>query len=239
MAASLPTPPPRPDPTSTPRERFGRWVAEHDDSWLFTALYVGLALILSTVISLFWLVVVVAAHAVLEWFALGGRGVHDRRLGRVAWHLKLDVGLVLVALALGLYFEVLFGVAGLNAAARTGAQGAARFVAWQRTLRGVLLAADDAALVAKAVVARRTPGSAGSPAAATALEAAAPGTASAATAAPERLPWARPWSLGDRLAVALTVVFAAVVLLAPALTDHTVVTAWATVVAELHPWPGD
>lgn len=225
----------RPDPTATPRERFGRWVAEHDDSWLFTALYVGLALLLSTVISLFWLVVVVAAHGVLEWFALSRRGVRDRRLGRVAWHLKLDLGLVLVALSLGLYFEVLFGVAGLNAAARTGAQGAARFVAWQRTLRGVLLAADDAALVAKAVVARRSAGSAGSPAAATTPAAT---TGPAASVPPEPLPWARPWPLGDRVAVALTVVFAALVLLAPVLTDHTAATAWSTVVAELHPWPG-
>jgi hypothetical protein len=238
MPASQPTSSSRPNPTATPRERFGRWVAEHDDSWLFTALYVGLALLLSTVISLFWLVVVVAAHGVLEWFSLSHRGVHDRRLGRVVWHLKLDVGLVLVALALGLYFEVLFGVAGLNAAARTGAQGAARFVAWQRTLRGVLLAADDAALVAKAVVARRSAGSADSPAAATVPAAAAPGTAAAATVAAEPLPWTRPWPLGDRVAVALTAAFAALVLLAPALTDHTVVTAWATVVAELHPWPG-
>jgi len=239
MSASQPTPSSRPNPTATPRERFGRWVAEHDDSWLFTALYVGLALILSTVISLFWLVVVVAAHGVLEWFSLSRRGVHDRRLGRVAWHLKLDVGLVLVALALGLYFEVLFGVAGLNAAARTGAQGAARFVAWQRTLRGVLLAADDAALVAKAVVARRSAGSVDSPAAATVLAAAAPGTAATATVAREPLPWARPWPLSDRVAVALTAAFAALVLLAPVLTDHTAAAAWATVVAELHPWPGD
>lgn len=237
MPADLRSSSPRAAPTVTPRESFGRWVAEHDDSWLFTGLYVGLALVLSTVISLFWLVVVVAAHGVLEWFALSGRGVRDRRLGRVLWHLKLDVGLVLMALALGLYFEVLFGVAGLNAAARTGAQGAARFVAWQRTLRGVLLAADDAALVAKAVVARRRPRSSDGPAT-TPAATTGPATTGPATVAPEPLPWARPWPLGDRVAVALTVVFAALVLLAPLLTDHTAVTAWAAVVADLHPWPG-
>lgn len=81
----------------TLRHRLLHWVAEHDDSWLFIVLYVGLGLVLSMTISLFWLAVVVAAHGVIEWVAMGRQGIRDHRLGRVLWHLKLDIGLTLVA----------------------------------------------------------------------------------------------------------------------------------------------
>ncbi len=204
------------------RRRWLRWVAEHDDRWSFTLLYVGLALVLSMAISLFWLVVVVLAHGVLEWFALGRRGVRDRRLGRVIWHLKLDLGLVLGALWLGLYLDVLFGIAGVGAVARGGAQATARFLAWQRAVRGVLLGVDDAALVLRAAAARARGG-------------AAPDGAAEAERA--EVPWRRRWGLGDRLAVGLAAVFALLILWAPLLTDHSVASALITLAAELHPWP--
>ncbi|MCG6118758.1 MAG: hypothetical protein MEQ07_11300 [Aquimonas sp.] len=75
-------------------------MAEHDDRWLFTLAYVGLTVVLSLLISLFWLVAVVAAHAALEWYALKHRGFPRQRLGRTLWHLKLDVSLILFARAL-------------------------------------------------------------------------------------------------------------------------------------------
>lgn len=127
------------------------WVIEHDDSWVFTLCYVGLAVVLSLLISLFWLIVVVALHAALEWYALQHRGYPTHRLGRTLWHLKLDLSLILFALALGLYLELLFGLAGLGAVARTGAQAGSRFLAWKQALRGVLLTLDDAAQVARAL----------------------------------------------------------------------------------------
>jgi hypothetical protein len=207
------------------RHRFLLWVAEHDDHWLFITLYIGLALVLSMTISLFWLVAVVAAHGVLEWFALGHKGITDRRAGRILWHLKLDVGLVLVALWLGLYIEVLFGIAGLGAAARAGAQTAARVVAWQRTIRGVLMTVDEAALVAKAAVGRN-------------------GGKGKKKPAPEpeppdpRPPWqVRPWSGGDKFAVVFTTTCLVLILLTPVLTDHTMPSMLAVLAADLHPWP--
>jgi hypothetical protein len=196
------------------------WIAEHDDSWLFILLYVGLGLVLSMTISLFWLAAVVAAHAALEWFALARKGVRDHRGGRVLWHLKLDIGLVLVALWLGLYIEVLFGLAGLGAAARAGAQTAARVVAWQRAIRGVLMTADEAAHVVKAVASRN-----GS-------KRPAP-----AAASDSRPPWRQSWSRGDKFAVAFTTTWIVLILLTPALTHHTVESTLAVLAADLHPWP--
>jgi hypothetical protein len=207
----------------TRSRRILSWIADHDDSWLFIILYVGLGLVLSMTISLFWLVAVVAAHALLEWYAMGRRGVHDHRAGRVLWHLKLDVGLVLVALWLGLYIEVLFGLAGLGAAARAGAQTAARVIAWQRTIRGVLMTVDEAAHVAKAVVTR---GGAKRPA--------EPGEV-----ADDRPPWQRPWSKADKFAVIFTTTWLVLIVLTPVFTDHTVASTLAVLAEDLHPWPSE
>lgn len=211
--------------------RFLHWVAEHDDHWLFITLYIGLALVLSMAISLFWLVAVVAAHGALEWFALGRRGVTDHRMARILWHLKLDIGLVLVALWLGLYIDVLFGLAGLGAAARAGAQTAARVVAWQRAIRGVLMTADEAALVVKAVATRKN-GKKGKHKGQPEPERTQPTDA-------DRLPWQDPWSTGDKFAVAFTVTCAVLILLTPVLTDHSVASTLAVLAADLHPWPSD
>jgi hypothetical protein len=187
--------------------------------------YVGLGLVLSMTISLFWLVAVVVAHAVLEWLAMGRQGILDHRPGRVLWHLKLDIGLVLVALWLGLYLELLFGLAGLGAAARAGAQTAARAVAWQRTIRGVLMTVDEAAHVVKAVAARNGRGG--------------ETVAEVAEVVDERPPWRRPWSRGDKFAVVFTLTWAALILLAPVLTHHTVASTLAALAADLHPWPSN
>jgi hypothetical protein len=203
------------------------WVAEHDDSWIFMVLYVGLALVLSMWISMFWLAAVVAAHALLEWYALGRQGVHDHRAGRVLWHLKLDVGLVLVALWLGLYLDTLFGLVGLGAAARAGAQTAARVVAWQRTIRGVLMTVDEAAHVVKAVAVRN--GGQRQRGARTGAE----------EAVDDRPPWRQPWTRGDKFAVAFTALWAVLILLTPVITDHTISSALAVLATDLHPWPRD
>jgi hypothetical protein len=204
------------------RQALQQWIAEHDDRWLFTLLYVGLAVVLSIWISLFWLVAVVAAHGLLEWWALRQRG-EPQRPSQVLWHLKLDIVLVLFALWLGLYLQTLFGVAGLGPLARTGAQAGTRFVAWQRALRGTLMTLDDAAQVARAVAARR-------------------GKANGAAAAEREHVQAHAqvggWSRGDWLTIAAGVLFALLIVLSPWLTEHDAGSALATVAADLHPWPG-
>ena len=148
MSVTSPLPPPRAQPARARRlARLRRWWIEHDDQLPFTLAYLGLALVLSLAIGLFWLVAVVALHAALEYWALG-RQRQGARLGRVLWHVKLDIALVLFALCLAVYMDLLFGIAGLAPAARAGMQAGSRFLAWQKGIRGLLLSLDDAALLA-------------------------------------------------------------------------------------------
>ncbi len=197
------------------------WLADHDERWTFTFLYIGLAVVLSLLISLFWLVAVVAVHGLIEYWALGRQGSRDQRLARVLWHVKLDIALVLFALALAVYIDVLFGLAGLSAAARTGAQATARFIAWQRAIRGVLLTVDDAALVARSMIGNATRS----------------GADQSAIQAPAGLPWQGRWGAGDWISVCLGAVSAGMLLAAPWLTGQEAMEVIALLASELHPWP--
>jgi hypothetical protein len=144
------------------------WIVHHDDSWLFLALYIGLAVVLSIWISLFWLVAVVGVHFAFEWVRQQTlRSGFSNILFEVLWELKLDIALVLFALALSLYMDVVLGIVGLRSAARlapaaqAGLRSSTRFAAWQRVIRGVLLSVDDAAQVARAVTVSRSDTGAG------------------------------------------------------------------------------
>ncbi|QOC23133.1 hypothetical protein IC757_02945 [Wenzhouxiangella sp. AB-CW3] len=201
--------------------RARQWLVDHDNRATFTILYITLALVLSMAISMFWLAAVVAAHGIIEYWALGRNGVDDRRLGRTLWHIKLDIALVLAALWLGLYIDLLFGIAGLSAAARTGAQATARFVAWQRTIRGVLLATDEAALAAKAALGNNGKDSVQTP---------------QKRDIPPR-PWRQRWSIGDWLTMGSIAILLVMILAAPLMTDHSVAEAIAILAEDLHPWP--
>jgi hypothetical protein len=132
-----------------------RSILFHDDSKLFVFTYVGLAVILALWLGLFWLAAVVGVHFLIE---LVKQHHYDPRplpvVTRSLWELKLDIGLVVCGLVIGLYIGIILGAAGIGAAARVGAQAAARVGLWQRALRGVLLTLDDVALVVKA----RAPG---------------------------------------------------------------------------------
>ena len=101
------------------------WIINHDDSWLFIIGYIGLAVVLSIWISLFWLVAVVAVHFLFE--IVRQHTIHDSWttiISESLWELKLDIALVLFALVVSLYMDVVLGVAGLQGAARAGASAA-------------------------------------------------------------------------------------------------------------------
>lgn len=227
------------DPAAvSPLHAAHRWVVEHDDRRLFIALYIGLAVVLSIWISLFWLLVIVGVHLLFE---LVRQAYLQRRplalVGHALWEIKLDVALVLLALVLALYMELVLGVLGLNGAARmggavarAGARGV-RFAAWERTLRGILLSADDAVQVLR-VLARRgkQPPTAPDPA----QDAAQDGAQDGAQDAP---PPGIAWGLGDRISVALLVGCLALLVAAPWLTDHTPTSALLALQAELQPFP--
>lgn len=112
--------------TESGANRLIRWAVHHDESWLFVAIYLGLAVGLSVFVSLFWLLVCGVFHLLLELV----RQAHYRdSVGSVLlhafWEIKMDVGLILLALSLVLYLEVVLGVLGLQSAARAAAVGRA------------------------------------------------------------------------------------------------------------------
>jgi hypothetical protein len=133
------------------------WVRDHDEKWLFVALYLGLSVGLSIFISLFWLVVVVAAHFTLELYRQSSRRATRRDVALHAmWEVKLDVGLVILAFTLVLYIDVVLGVLGVQAASRAAAATratariGARAAAWERNVRTFLLTVDEMARITHA-----------------------------------------------------------------------------------------
>jgi len=203
------------------------WILRHDESWWFIGAYVGLAVVLSLAISLFWLVAVVAVHGFME--VLRQRWTHPQPPGsmwlRVAWELKLDLALILFALALAAYMDVVLGVAGIGGAARLGAQAGARVGAratgWSRALRGALLSLDDVAQVGRAVVGRSDP----------------PDGMDNGEFAVGLPPWRDRWGWGDHLAVWGGLAFVALLLAAPWLTPHDPASLLTVLGEELHPLP--
>jgi hypothetical protein len=224
------------------------WIVHHDDSWLFLALYIGLAVVLSIWISLFWLVAVVGVHFAFEWVRQQTlRSGFGNILLEVLWELKLDIALVLFALALSLYMDVVLGIVGLRSAARlapaaqAGLRSSARFAAWQRVIRGVLLSIDDAAQVARAVTVSRSDAGAGAAGAEPVeSEATAAGAAATPVASIPVAPhsgWRGRWSMGDWISAALGAACIVLILLAPSLTEHSFASMTATLATELHPFP--
>jgi len=135
------------------------WVRTHDESWIFVILYLGMAVGLSVFVSLFWLVLVAGLHFALEVFRQrfyreGKKSVFLHAL----WEIKLDIGLVLLALMLVLYIEVVLGILGVQSAARAaavsraGARIGTRAAAWERNLRTFLLTFDEMIRIAHAGV---------------------------------------------------------------------------------------
>lgn len=141
------------------RQALREWVRNHDEKWLFVVLYLGLAVGLSVFVSLFWLVAVAGAHLILECV----RQAHYRQ-GRsnvflhALWEVKLDVGLVLLALVLVLYIDMVMGLLGVQSAARAaaitraGTRLGSRVAAWERTLRTLLLTIDEMVRIAHAAL---------------------------------------------------------------------------------------
>ncbi len=208
-----------------------RWIVHHDESRLFSVLYIGLAVILSLWISLFWLVVVVSIHLAFEWTSQRHQGHSWSRTALESlWELKLDIGLILFALALALYLDFIFGLVGLGAAARL-APAAGRFLVWKQVLRGVLLSLDDAAQVARALLQRRRR-------TLVVDEEAAPEVPVPESEAVRRWgSWAGAWTFGDRFAVGFTLLCLVLLAAAPLFTPHDVDSALRTLAAELHPLP--
>jgi hypothetical protein len=229
------------------------WIIDHDEKRLFVVLYIGLALVLSIWISLFWLAAVVAVHFIFE---LVRQASLERRgpvmLAEVLWELKLDIALVLFALALSLYMEIVLGAVSVGLAGRlailarggrlaklvqAGAKAGSRFAGWQRALRGVLLSLDDAAQVLRALARGR------GGAAAAAVSSGTGAAGEPVDVAADSIPaghwgsWGGSWSRGDVFATALLLVCLGLIIAAPYITEHTWMSTLTTIGDELRPFP--
>jgi hypothetical protein len=214
-------------------ERIRRFILEHDDRRLFTVLYIGLAVVLSIWISLFWLIAVVAVHFAFELFCHRHRGQSwsTCALGAL-WEIKLDVALVAFALVLGVYMDVMLGVVGLSGAGRVAASAgrvAGRFAVWERVLRGFLLSVDDAAQVGRAIVKARKGRRLASQ----------PPIVEEVSSADDvwTPPWRGPWGLGDRLTLGFGVACVVLVIAAPVISHHDLPEVLAILADDLDPWP--
>lgn len=127
------------------KEKLKSWVITHDEKTLFTILYIGLSVVLSIYISLFWLVVIVGIHALMEYISLKYKNT-ENILFELFDHMKLDFALITFALFLSIYMEAVFGLL----IAKYGTRFAS-FIAYQNTFRAILMSLDDLAQAIKAL----------------------------------------------------------------------------------------
>ena len=225
-----------------------RWILIHDDNLWFNVLYIGLALIMSIVLGLFWLVVVVAIHWCIELARqlLMGRKIFPG-IFETFWELKLDISLIIFALWLGVYLDIIFGAAGLSAASRASAQAGGRIARtgtsvaiWQRIIRSVLISLDDLGLAMKAISRNRRGGND--------KHVQNPENAEVDTASMyndntlnkqgiEKTSWSGNYSKGDWFSLAFGGGFLILIALAPVFTEIDYGNIWLSIREDLKPFP--
>jgi hypothetical protein len=198
---------------------------EHDHRNSFVFLYLTLSVVLSFAAGLFWLLALVAVHLGFEVYRYRAlpRGL---RLSNALFGIRLDVTLVLLALALALYMDLLFAVLGLRAFPRAAAlfgRFSSRMPSARRVLRTVLMLSDEAVRIGAYIVTAR-------------------GIADASTA-PDASPathshWAGPWTVGTWVILLLGVAALLLVAAAPWLTGHGVQGTVRVLLHELSPTGG-
>lgn len=127
------------------------WMINHDESRVFNVLYISLAVILSVFVSLFWLVLIVGIHFMLELIRQHHHCSRCARkvLGRSLWQLKLDFSFIAFSFVVDAYIGVLLGAAGLGKIPGLGRieeveiSDAARLGGYGKAIRGIALSTDD------------------------------------------------------------------------------------------------
>jgi hypothetical protein len=200
----------------------GRWCAEHDERNSFVFTYITLSVLLSVMAGLFWLVLLVGVHFGLELYR--NRNLERRsRLAHATFGIKLDVTLILLALALTLYMDLLFAALGLRALPRAGAavgRVSGRLGSIRRIVRAALMVTDEVVRIAAYFAAARG------------ITAPAGG----ASVWRPHSPWTERWSTGTRLVIGLGVAALILLFAAPWLTDYGIDGTLAVLAHELSPF---
>jgi hypothetical protein len=220
-----------------------RWIRNHDESWLFVGIYIGFAVVLSVMLSLFWLVLMVGIHFIFE---LIRQARHHRHWSAIAskasWEIRVDVALLLLAFAVTLYMDLIVAILGLQSLGRAAvatSRVGTRAVAWQRAVRAVVLGFDDVANGIRAILMKK--GSASSAEASPKEEpelALQPAVATGQETATPTLPgWGHPWSFWDRATMGLCAACLVAMMAAPPLTGSSFGEAAQLIREELRPFP--
>lgn len=133
------------------KSMLNHWVTHHDSSWSFIVLYVGGAVLLSVFTNLFWVALLMFGHLLLEiWRHVVIQAKNP--VLQALWHVKLDIALILFALVIALYAEMVLAALGIGQAARAGqavrgAQMLTRFAIIERGLRIFFMTVDDMARI--------------------------------------------------------------------------------------------
>lgn len=213
---------------------FQKWVLDHDSSIVFNILYIGLAVVLSIWLGLFWLVMVVGVHAVIEFYRqylISSRAGYA--LLEALWEVKLDIGLIVFAFWLDIYLDFIFGIAGLSAGARVVAQAGGRVAqtgtrvaVWQRVIRGFFITLDDVGLALKALGKRKNK-----------THSKGSDENAEMPVQDNRLSWKKKYTVGDWLSLTFVGVFFLLILLAPYLTDKSITEVLIIIRDEMRPFP--
>jgi uncharacterized membrane protein len=225
-ATAAPTPAARPRlrpvQAAAMAEPIGRWCDDHDERNSFVFTYILLSVVLSLVAGLFWLGVLVGVHFALELYRNRSLPAGSR-LAHATFGIKLDVTLVLMALALSLYADLLFAALGLRAVPRAGSvvgRLSGRLPSLRRIVRAALLVTDEVVRIAAYFAASR-------------------GIASSSSRAPvwrPHSPWTERWSVGTRLVMALGTVALFLLIAAPWLSGNGVQGTLSILAHELSPF---
>lgn len=205
-----------------------QWIREHDDRLSFVILYISGAIALSIVLNLFWVMMLMFGHFVLEVFR-GYLLKAERPFVHALWEVKLDIGLVLFALAVVLYAEHVLALLGLGQAARAaqaarGLEVAARFGIVERALRIFVLTMDDLARLVQAAFKFRKKS----------IQPAMALPSNHAHCVAETVPWVSP-GRGDVLSLSFAALCLIMIALTPSLTGTPAADVTPKILQELSP----
>ncbi len=211
-----------------------RWVIEHDDRRLFLVGYIVLSIVLSIAISLFWLLVLIAIHLLLELVKKrhDGAGSLRRTLAWALWDVKFDLALLVMAFMLLVYTSISVGILGIGGASLGASRSLHGLVAAMPiSPRDFILAARiiglrqlDRREILRRRRQRRTTGPSDA--------------ARASRIAAVRYPWQATWSFAEKLALLFVLVNVSAIALGFYVAEETPRQVLAAMLQQLHPWPG-
>lgn len=137
-------------------EKLRQWIVDHDDRLSFILCYVGGAVFLSVFLNLFWVACLMLSHLALEVWRHKVLE-EDYPLLKALWCVKLDISLVLFALVVALYSDMIFGLLGIGQAARAaravaGIEMLSRITVIERMIKVFFLTVDDMTRVTNLVI---------------------------------------------------------------------------------------